>query len=297
MKTAASFSQLGASFKPVLVTLYLPVAGVISVCSVSLYLHLKPEPLLLLVCIGLIFSIYILNCFSDVKEDSINDREKSAFFSRSTVLFKIGIAAMALSIALLIFKGKLTQYHIVLMAVGIAYSYKLIPWYAKSRGLFFIRLKELPLVKNLVVSFFWGASIFLVPIMFSNNPIRFTVPLYALMIALCVSTFNNTVFNDIRDLVGDTIAKAHTLPTLIGTTKTIALIGAIDCLWIAALIGMHLSGAINAKHCMLLLALAFYPMIYIGLNCAGMLSQKKAVYLSELDLMVFAGGMVILSFA
>ena len=60
---------------------------------------------------------------------------------------------------------------------------------------------------------------------------------------------------------------------------------------------MHLSGAINAKHCMLLLALAFYPMIYIGLNCAGMLSQKKAVYLSELDLMVFAGGMVILSFA
>jgi 4-hydroxybenzoate polyprenyltransferase len=297
MKTAASLHHRFASIKPILITLYLPVAGVLSVCSVMIYLHLKPEPILMVICVGFIFSIYMLNCFSDFKEDAINDSEKLSFFSRSKVLFKIAIAAMVLATILLILKGKLSQYHLLLMAVGIAYSYKLIPWYGASRGFHFVRLKELPLVKNLVVSFFWSVSVFAMPALFSSTPVHFTVSLYILMGALCISTFNNTVFNDVRDVVGDTIAKAHTLPTLIGTNKTIALIAAIDCFWVIALIGMRITGVINAKHFMLVLALAMYPMAYIGLNHAGLLSQKKAVYLSELDLLVFAGGLAILSVA
>jgi 4-hydroxybenzoate polyprenyltransferase len=295
MKTARSFHQQFASIKPVLITLYLPFAGVLSVCSVVCYLHLKPEPVLMGVCIGLIFSIYILNCFSDSKEDSINDADKLAFFSKSKLLFKIGIAAMALSTIVLITQGKLTQYHVVLMAVGIAYSYKLIPWYTGSRGIYFVRLKELPLVKNLVVSFFWGASVFIVPIMFSNTPVHVTVSLYALIGALCISTFNNTVFNDIRDVVGDTIANAHTLPTLLGIKKTVALIAVIDCLWILLFCGLLVTGAITLKHFVLLGILALYPIAYIGLNYAGMLSLKIAVYASELDLVIFAGGLAIIS--
>jgi 4-hydroxybenzoate polyprenyltransferase len=280
---------------PLLIILYLALLGFLCVHAVQLYIGTQPRPAVGLIFMGIVFGIYIFNRFTDITEDFMNDIGKYVFFSRRTIIYKAGIAAVVLVLIALVALGKLAPYHLLLVSLGVLYSYRLLPWYSKRKGVFFLRLKELPLVKNIIVSSMWGTAVFAIPILFtgfgaSNHP-----QIYVLVMVVAVSTMNNTVFCDIRDVAGDRVARNKTLPVLWGVRRTYVMMAAVNAAWLTAAAGMLMLRVYDVKHFAFILAMAAYPAAYVSLYHWGRCSKGILEFLCESDLLVFASGLALLS--
>jgi 4-hydroxybenzoate polyprenyltransferase len=84
------------------------------------------------------------------------------------------------------------------------------------------RLKDIPLMKNLVVAASWGLVTVLMAA--GNEQIGILAPIYFMM----SQDFINTVLYDIRDSDGDRINGVRTLPVMIGEKKSIILLFIIN---------------------------------------------------------------------
>lgn len=279
--------------KPVLTLVYLSAMGFLSVFSVERYLGSAFEPFGCLSFMGIIFGIYTLNRFTDASEDFTNDIGRMLFFHRKKEFLILACASLASSLGYLIVTHKLNWMHVLLMAMGSAYSYRVIPWYAPAAGLRLMRIKEMTFLKNISVSFLWGASVFVLPILRSGAAYNaFTIRLLA--VGLFISTLNNTLFDDILDEAGDRVAGIKTLPTTWGGRNSQILLMCIDAVWLGAVATLHYSGIIDSPHAAFLAFLGLYPFVYIGLHMSGRSSRDMVDYLSEGDLFFFAVGMLLL---
>jgi len=280
--------------RPLILVLFLAVAGTLCLASSMRYLKMPFSPWFGLVSAGIIFAIYLLNCFTDIREDFANDLGKLLFFTNRKFLYQIGIVTLCFVLFLLTVQRKLVVYPVVLVSIGILYSFRLIPWYSASQGFHFRRLKEFVLVKNLLVAALWGCSLFILPAIFMDVPIRFTHPTIALMMAIAVSTFSNTMFNDVRDIVGDRIAGNTTIPTLLGTRATYAILMLINLLWMASAGWMRQANWIDTPHLAFIAVLAVFPFSCIFLYRRNLLSRSDMDFFSECDLLIFAAGVFLL---
>jgi len=254
-----------------------------------------PTILIGMLCIGIVFSIYILNRFTDIQEDYANDVGELLFFQKKPFLYALGVGIFILVIATFVILGKLHSYHLFLFGFGILYSYRLLPWYRKGKGIVFYRLKEIPLAKNIVVSFLWGISIFMIPIMFLDIDTHNIVPLCVLTTAIILSTFNNTLFSDILDELGDRFAHNNTLPVIWGARNCFILLTSIDIVWELFLIGMVYLGKIDLSHYIFLALFGLYPFVCFVSYITRHLHRQAIEFLCESDLLIFATGLLILS--
>ncbi len=289
------FNTFFKDFQPFFIILYLGLMGMFCVLSVQLYFGKTPDVSICLISTGIIFSIYIFNRFTDIKEDFANNINKYLFFSKRKIIYKIGLASIILVFVSLVAMEKLRLFHLILVSLGVFYSYRLIPWYKKDKGVVYFRLKELPLVKNIVVSLLWGTAIFAVPILFTNAQVNNFSHVYILVAVIFVSTLNNTIWGDIRDKAGDQIANNVTLPVLIGVRNTYLFIGFVNVFWLLFITGIFLFQRINIYHFIFLLVMACYPITYILAYHISRLSRTTVDFISESDLLVFAGGLALLS--
>jgi 4-hydroxy-3-methylbut-2-enyl diphosphate reductase len=161
----------------------------------------------------------------------------------------------------------------------------------------FLRLKEIPLVKNVLVSALWGLSVFAVPRMQAEGPFLFASlePVAFLVVALAISTLNSTVFNDVLDRTGDLLARNPTLPVLVGNAKTIALLLAVDGAWLVAVVVLAATGVIDAAHGAFLTLLALYPLTYLLAYRTKRMGRVGMTLLAEGDLSIFTGGLLLLA--
>lgn len=280
--------------KHLVVILYLAVAGALCVFSFMHYMGESFQPGVGLIFMGIVFSIYILNRFSDAHEDFTNDISKYMFFSKRKFLYKLGIASMVLILVSLTAMKKLSAYHILLLSLGVLYSYRLVPWYSKKKGLLYIRLKELPFVKNVIVSLLWGSSVFLIPMLFLGGTVSWTPVIYLLMGAMTVSTLTNTLFSDIRDELGDRMAGTNTLPVLWGGRNCYRLLFSVNAVWLGICAVSLLKSMISIQLMIFFSVLVFYPLGYMLSHRYNKKRSTVVDFLCESDLLIFAGGMALL---
>lgn len=285
-----------ARLRPLLALAYLTTGGTLAALSAARYMGVPFTPLIPLVCVGTIFGVYALNRFTDMKEDFLNDSYRSIFFvKRKRLLTAVWVTLGAVGVGLALTQH-LSFYFMLLLAVGVFYSCKLFPWYTPGRGMMFIRLKEIPFMKNVLVAGAWGASIFFVPLLLAPGR-DLPVSLFSVGVlsgAMMLSTLNNTVFCDILDISGDRLAGNKTLPVLIGAGRTQLVLMAVNGAWIVTVAVVAARGLLDLHHLVLLVALATYPLAYLIPFWRRTMRRQVLEFVCETDLVVFAAGMAVL---
>ena len=286
--------RIGA-LKPVLILFYLSFMGCLCVFSVQMYMGLRFQPLICLCSMGIIFGIYTSNRFTDTEEDFTNDIQKVLFFQHKRAYYAFALLALAASIGILLWQEKLNWLHFLLLGTGFCYSYRLIPWYFPGKGLHLVRIKEMTFVKNLAVSFLWGGSVFMVPILYSSAQVSHPFTLIHLGLGMFLSTLNNTLFDDILDEDGDRVAGIKTLPTTWGSGNSLRMLWGLDAAWMAWIGTCLATAKLDAGHSAFLAFLGTYPILYMGLSRFGKAPKAWIDFLMESDLLFFALGLLLLS--
>jgi len=286
----------GSSLRPVFAVLYLSLMGMSCVYAAMVYMKLRPDLPTGLIFLGIVYGIYIINRFTDMKEDFANDIGRTVLFSKARAFLYAGIGALGLVSAFLILKGKFTQFHVILILLGVCYSVHLVPWYGGAgKGIRFYRLKEIPFVKNLTVSILWGVSVFLIPILFAGIRVEHQVPVLGLISTLCVSSLNNTVFNDVKDVAGDRLTGNNTLPSVFGVGKTYAFLGVVNLLWIALCVAGLAAGRIDLPHFAFFLFMSVVHLAYILPYHLLKIPRTAIELISDSTLILFGAGVALLS--
>jgi 4-hydroxybenzoate polyprenyltransferase len=165
------------------------------------------------------FGVYNLNKLTDLGEDAINTPERVRFLAgRRTQMLYISLGAYAIS-AIIAFHNLPTTLPVVFipLAANALYSSKLLPGIP--------RLKDIPVMKNVIVALSWALVCTLMPALQMNEPIRAAVLVVYFMVA---RVFVNTVVFDIRDVDGDRANGVRTIPVILGQRKTTAILLAMN---------------------------------------------------------------------
>jgi 4-hydroxybenzoate polyprenyltransferase len=161
------------------------------------------------------FSVYNLNKRTDETEDAINRQDRYDFTKRNEHRLLIGaLAAYAMAFIIAAPSGVPTILITALPFVtGVLYS---IRWIPGRPG--FQRLKDIPLVKNIVVSGSWVVFSALLPVFINGALPDFRTGIAALSFfgwAFCAS-----IIPDMRDREGDARTGIRTLPVILGERRT-----------------------------------------------------------------------------
>jgi 4-hydroxybenzoate polyprenyltransferase len=163
------------------------------------------------------FSVYSLDKITDSKEDLINFPERHSFLAgRRKLVVCYSLAAYALSALIILMDNPLALPIIFIpLAANAAYGSKLIPGVS--------RLKDIPVVKNLVVAGSWALVTTLLPAMQITQNINPLICCYILYFMLA-KVFINAVLYDVRDIKGDREMGIRTMPVILGRRKTTAIL-------------------------------------------------------------------------
>jgi 4-hydroxybenzoate polyprenyltransferase len=169
------------------------------------------------------FSVYNLNRKTDEAEDALNHERRfriTKMFERH--LFIAAIAAYLIALTISAFYGVAAFCVTILPLVsGIFYSVPILPRWCGYR-----RLKEIPVMKNVVVSTSWAFSASLLPVFMTAS-----VPGMATFLVFLFTfswTFIASTLPDIRDRAGDSATGVATIPVLIGVARTRFLLTGIN---------------------------------------------------------------------
>ena len=271
---------------------YLAALGLLVVSGTVNYLGTSINYELVSVSVSLIFLVYVINLIYDLKEDFVNRGESAVFvLKHEKILWSIIAVCIAVFVTV-IFRQNLSMYYFIILMAGIFYSVPLFPWY--NRGLKFYRIKSIPLVKNVLVAVLWGISLFMVPIIATKAIVPNKTIIIILIISAIISSFINTVFNDILDVSGDAVAGHKTLPLIFGEDNTYTFLTVLNLLWFATVLYLHLKGIINTGHLVFITTLTVYSFLYVtGYRTEG-ISKKMARLISECDLFLIGTGLFFL---
>lgn len=261
--------------------------------SIHRYAGLDPDWLAILSIGVFIYMAYAINHYTDHLEDFANDAGKALYFGRRSIHFNLAVGLASATVVLLAATGKLAFTHLVIIATSVMYSYRMLPWYRPGEGLVFIKLKQLFLVKNISVSLLWVMSLFYLPSREGQTPLAEGCFLPALYMLAMI--FTNTVFGDVRDIKGDTLAGHKTLPVLVGERRTLYFLCAL-CLGASLAAAIMLSmGTIGLPVGAFLMLTSGFPLVYLGMYMAGYRYRALLEIINESDMIWFAGGLAILS--
>jgi 4-hydroxybenzoate polyprenyltransferase len=169
------------------------------------------------------FSVYNLNRKTDEKEDAINHQERYKFTKKyENHLYIAAIIGCGLALLLGALYG-LATFLIVLfpLVLGILYSIPCLPPSTGCR-----RLKEIPVVKNIIVGLAWGIPLTFIPLFVLNVPATLATAISLIFISSFI--FIGSVLPDVRDMEGDKIVGIRTIPVVLGAERTMILIRGIN---------------------------------------------------------------------
>lgn len=163
----------------------------------------------------IVFSVYNLNRKTDEVEDALNHERRFRItkkFERHLFVAAIGAYLAALTIAA--FYG-IAAFCVVAIPFisGIFYSVPVLPKWCGYR-----RLKEIPVMKNFVVSISWALAFSLVPVYLGASGPG-AASLIVFLFIFCW-TFVASVLPDIRDRTGDFASGVATIPVLVGVRRS-----------------------------------------------------------------------------
>jgi len=171
------------------------------------------------------FAVYNLNRKTDHSEDAVNHQDRFTFTTRFDGPLSV-LAFLAYTAAYLIAFpfGALSIFVVSIPLIcGALYSIRWIPPPSPFR-----RLKEIPVMKNIIVAFTWSSVSALLPVcLLHGSPGIKTGIVFIFFFSYVITS---TTIPDIRDREGDALAGVRTIPVLIGTENTRRLLIAINLL-------------------------------------------------------------------
>ncbi|MDY6865241.1 MAG: UbiA family prenyltransferase [Halobacteriota archaeon] len=237
-----------------------------------LLFDLKPVSNFILATFFVTFSIYSLNRITDKEEDAINMPERSAYIKDNELLVLILIIfsygfAIVLGLWISILSMPIL---LVPLFSGIVYSVKIFSG---------VRLKDIPVVKSIIVSLCWAIGAAFLPPIDSGKSFIFISSVFYFFF---LKSFINTVLFDVRDVEGDSKNGTRTIPILIGIPKTRLLLLILQSLLVLELI-ISLKLGFFLKYAPILLFSMFYGYSYILFFCNEGFWRKRKF---SLDLIV-----------
>lgn len=204
-------------------SLYLSLAGAVMVYISCILQGLPFDPVAAALMMLVTFSIYNLNRKTDEDEDAINHAERHAFTKKYGPILShsaAGAYIIALCLSILQGPGSLLITAIPLIA-GVVYS---VPLFPARFG--FRRLKEVPVMKSVLVAFSWAVPPALLPVCHAALPADTATGIVCIFYFIMV--FANTVVFDMRDVEGDIAAGVKTIPVILGTRRALFLLTGIN---------------------------------------------------------------------
>jgi len=171
----------------------------------------------------IVFSVYNLNRKTDEAEDALNHERRFSITKKyERHLFAAAVSAYLIALGIAAFSG-IAAFCVVIIPLvsGIFYSVPFLPRWCGYR-----RLKEIPVMKNLVVSTAWALAFSLAPVYLGNStpgPASFIVFLF-----IFCWTFVASVLPDIRDRSGDSATGVATIPVLLGVARSRSILTVIN---------------------------------------------------------------------
>jgi 4-hydroxybenzoate polyprenyltransferase len=199
-------------------SIFIGSVGFFKAAIIYIMLGLPPDFRICMAVFLLVFSIYSLDKLTDSKEDAINLPERAAFIKRHRrIIYAASIASYLLS-ALIVLLVKPWALPIMLLPIvaNAAYGSRIsshIP-----------RLKDIPVMKNLLVAFIWASLISVLAAWGEADLFGIAFIYYFLL----EKSFINTVLYDIRDLEGDRRSGVRTIPVLVGQKWTAVTLLALN---------------------------------------------------------------------
>lgn len=228
------------------------ISGFFATFVAYILLGISPNLQICFVVFLMSFSLYSLNKLTDLKEDSINMPERLNFLrGRRNLIKAYSIVAYFLG-AFLAFLYSPPSVAILAfpLIANVFYGSKLLP--------FLPRIKDIPIMKNIVVSAAWAITTTLLPAAHTMDKV-WTIA--AVICFMLIKGFINTVLYDIRDIIGDKENGIKTLPVLIGSEKTVLVLLTINAMLLPLLMLLESYARFLAAA---LLLYGFIYMIYFG---------------------------------
>ncbi|RKX90945.1 MAG: hypothetical protein DRP84_12340 [Spirochaetes bacterium] len=174
----------------------------------AVFLRIETDMFFLLIPFLITFFVYSINRFTDIREDMINNPERTEFIKNKGNYFLFGAVISLIGAFLLsLFHSVLTFMVIAIPAILVTiYSFKMLPSINKKR------LKDLFLLKNLTVSFGWS----LIPVYVAAYANVFNIGLIVLFCFIFLRILIGVIMFDIRDVIGDKIEGIITIPIKYG---------------------------------------------------------------------------------
>lgn len=243
------------------------------VLYVSFLLQNTFNAVLLLSCFFLTISVYNINKLTDLHEDLINAPERASFVKRNQTAITLGVVgtyAIALFCAYLC---NLYEVGVVLLPLCADVLY--------SVRLFDFRLKDVLVMKNIVIAGTFACMAVLMPLASHLNGYSLEIPPSSLRVAALLAyfiffkIFINTVVFDVRDIDGDRLAGIVTIPVSLGRAKTKRVLLALNATFVPWLLFAGLEGFF-LKSVLVLGASVVYGYWYIVHFCKqGVLPRKS----------------------
>jgi 4-hydroxybenzoate polyprenyltransferase len=220
---------------------------------------------LLLACFFLTLTTYNLNRLTDLDEDLINAPEKANYAKKHqtgillTVLGSGGAALLFASFC------DLFAVCVILIAIGLGCLY--------SVRIFGFRLKDVFVVKNVTIA---GTSVICAA--FLPLAVHFSINMAISLVAyfVFIKVLINTILFDVRDVEGDRLAGAETVPVLLGKQRTKGLLLGLNATlvpWVA----LSILQGFFYRYIAVLAASVVYGFWYIVRLCRDEGTTRKSV--------------------
>jgi 4-hydroxybenzoate polyprenyltransferase len=207
----------------------------------------------------IVFSVYNFNRKTDEAEDALNHERRFRITKKFEHHFFIAAAGAYLTALIIAASHGVTAFLVVMIPLisGIFYSVPLFP-----KGCRYRRLKEIPVMKNLVVSTAWALAFSLVPVyLHASMP---GAGSFIVFLFIFCWTFVASVLPDIRDRSGDSATGVATIPVLVGVKRSRSILTIIN---------------ISAGIIILVLGSDVLPLLAVGIIIASV-SYSQACILS-----------------
>lgn len=205
--------------------LFISLAATSVAFSTMLLVELTIDPIALFIVFAAAFFVYSLNRITDLEEDQQNVPGRAAFTERyGTVLFAAGVLLYLTAIAGAIALGIRGAPFLVLPAV-VAALYSL------------FRVKQLLLIKNLIVGVSWGIIPLGVGVYYGiefPGEILFLSAFFTTMLTVAAALF------DIKDIEGDREEGIRTIPLAYGPEAT-----RLGSIIVTAIVAAGVAGAVT----------------------------------------------------
>ena len=270
-------------------SLYLSIAAVAKVFVSSVMQEMPISPSACLILLLVTFSVYNMTRKTDESEDVIHHSRRYAFTKKhGRVLRHSSLAAYVIAFGIAgmhgIFAAGITAIPLV---SGILYSMPFLP-----HGFRYRRLKDIPVVKNLIVGLAWAIPVALLPAACTGYSIG--IMAYAVGIFFFLLSFINSTVFDIRDMEGDARSGVRTIPVMFGLQKTRILLSVLNLAGSAGVLALCSGCCLPPAEMTIIVGIEIYVQSYIVFFDGTALNMLMYDIVADGQNLLF-GGLILLS--